>query len=174
MSEVEKKESQKTVVAFISGLLIGGLLVWIFSSSPEKAVAPEETEKDTKTEVTNTQENKTIDTDTKTAEIKTGNGAISVSKQSAGKTVMIDSLSLPTANGWVVVRDYVDGKAGNILGAARYSVDEMLTPKTVELIRATEAGKTYQVVLFNNNGDKAFNLTEDTIIDGISTTFDAQ
>ena len=42
MSEAEKQESQKTVVAFITGLLIGGLLVWVFSATPEDKKLPVE------------------------------------------------------------------------------------------------------------------------------------
>ena len=37
MSEKEVNDSQKTVVAFIAGLLVGGLLVWVFSDTPAQA-----------------------------------------------------------------------------------------------------------------------------------------
>ena len=35
MDESNKQEGQKTVVSFIAGLLIGGLLVWVFSDAPD-------------------------------------------------------------------------------------------------------------------------------------------
>ena len=35
MAEQLKEESQKTVVSFVVGLLIGGLLVWAFSGAPK-------------------------------------------------------------------------------------------------------------------------------------------
>ena len=34
-SDVEQNDSQKTVVSFAAGLLIGGLLVWAFGGTPE-------------------------------------------------------------------------------------------------------------------------------------------
>ena len=37
MSEQETQESSKTVVSFTVGLIVGGLLVWVFSGSPEQA-----------------------------------------------------------------------------------------------------------------------------------------
>jgi hypothetical protein len=55
MSEAEKQEGQKTVVAFITGLLIGGLLVWVFSSSPTSdsmKVVSEDEKGDTNSELT--------------------------------------------------------------------------------------------------------------------------
>lgn len=174
MSEVEKKESQKTVVAFISGLLIGGLLVWVFSSSPERVDAPVNDDVEVGETTENETENDTENTTTSSpASSEDSEGAISVADQAAGSAVVIDTLNLPTESGWVVVRDYVDGVAGKILGAARYSTDEGLIPKTVELMRGTTAGNTYQVVFFTNTGDKKFDLTEDTLIDGIETTFKA-
>jgi hypothetical protein len=170
MSEVEKIESQKTVVAFISGLLIGGLLVWVFSSSPE-AVAPEVKIDDTKEIPEEVVKNETKSDEV--MKVTVGEGSVLVSNQTAGKTVVIDSLSLPTESGWIVVREFTNGSIGNILGAARYSVEEGLIPKSIELIRGTTAGGTYQVVFFKNEGAVEFNLSEDTVIDGIATTFDA-
>ncbi len=42
MTDVETQASQRTVIAFISGLLIGGLLVWVFSGNPEDTKKVEE------------------------------------------------------------------------------------------------------------------------------------
>ncbi len=178
MSEVEKQESQKTVVAFISGLLIGGLLVWVFSSSPETAVAPE-VEEETQEEVVAVEgevsevAQATSDSET-TNKIQVGEGSVIVPDQAAGNTIVIGSIALPTANGWIVAREFIDGTSGNILGAARYSSEEGLVPNTIELIRGTTAGNTYQVVFFTNDGDSKFDLGEDVLIEGIATTFNAQ
>ncbi len=169
MSEVDKQESQKTVVAFITGLLIGGLLVWVFSSTPESKV--EEVNTTTNTEQESTSE---VTTDaSENASDATGKGSITVVDQKAGAVVTLGKIEFPTTNGWVVVRDYSNGVSGNVLGAARYSADEGLVPIAVELVRATVSGSSYQVVFFTNEGDAGFSLSEDKVIDGASATFSA-
>ncbi len=171
MTDVEKQESQKTVVAFITGLLIGGLLVWVFSSTPEQASAPTEdaTPSEEVAELNTTKE--TASTISKTETLS--DGSITVSNQKAGKTVTLGGVKTPTKNGWIVVRDYMDGTPGNILGAARYSADEGLMPASVELIRETTVGSSYQVVFFTNEGDLGFKIGEDVAIATGATTFTA-
>ncbi|HEX4799262.1 MAG TPA: hypothetical protein VFV22_01860 [Candidatus Paceibacterota bacterium] len=174
MTEVEKQESQKTVVAFVSGLLIGGLLVWVFSSSPENVTAPENSDDQSAEEVKSTQEpeakSDTVKSDTN---VKVGEGSVIVDDQPAGSVITLKSLSLPTEKGWVVVREFNDDTAGNILGAARFDTTTGLTPTTIELIRGTTAGSRYQVVFFTNGGDMTFSLSDDVVIEGIATTFSA-
>ncbi|MFZ2252908.1 MAG: hypothetical protein WAW13_01890 [Minisyncoccia bacterium] len=174
MSEVQKQESQKTVVAFITGLLIGGLLVWVFSATPEEKKQPSEKSAETKEEVVKT-ELKTEVTETKKEEVTEviGTGSIIVLEQKAGQTVTLGKLELPTKNGWVVVRDYMDGVPANVLGAARYSVAEGLMPTVVDLVRGTTAGSSYQVVFYAEKGAAGFSISEDTVIDGIAATFKA-
>jgi len=182
MSEAEKQEGQKTVVAFITGLLIGGLLVWVFSSSPEKAV-PVTGGDDTgavktnevKVEDTNTTKTDTTtkSTDNKQTE-QIGEGSISVADQAAGAVVSLGEMKYPTKIGWIVVRDYMDGIPGNVLGAARYGVDEGLTPSSINLLRNTVAESSYQVAFYTDNGDKVFDLTDDKNIDSITATFKAK
>lgn len=179
MSEAEKKESQKTVVAFISGLLIGGLLVWVFSSTPEQASAPvdEDTDAEVSIDTDSDDEDRVIigsttvvTTPREEVPVVAGEGSISVSDQPAGRTVAIDALELPTANGWVVVRE----TTGSILGAARFSSSEGLVPDSIDLLRGTTAGASYKVVFFTNEGDRGFDLSEDTLITGIESSFTAQ
>lgn len=193
--ETEKQEGQKTVVAFIAGLLIGGLLVWVFSSSPEGTPASvtdgadDETsqERDTgaadnTTGATRTNDNVTREvpeTSTQTAtretpEPQSGNGAIAVSNQGAGTLVTLSNIEFPSDAGWVVVRDYADAVPGKILGAARYNVTDGLLPQSVNLLRSTEAGSEYQVVFYSENGDRVFDLSDDTIVEGIAAMFTAQ
>ena len=65
MTEQEKKENQKTVVAFAAGLLIGGLLVWVFGGSAKtEKVADQNTdakEKVTEVSTANTDTTKTTE-----------------------------------------------------------------------------------------------------------------
>lgn len=185
MSEVEKQESQKTVVAFITGLLIGGLLVWVFSSTPEAKQEPKEKTTDTE-QTTNEngdkdeEKSEEVKSESKKDEEKTvssdeviGKGLLQVADQAAGKVVTLSKVEFPTKSGWIVVRDYANGTAGNVLGAARYSAAEGLTPASVELMRATVKDNSYQVVFFTNNGNPGFSLIEDKIISGGEVSFKA-
>jgi hypothetical protein len=175
MTDVEKQESQKTVVAFITGLLIGGLLVWVFSATPEEKPI-EKSDVQTKEEVKKSEAPETVFKDdvteskAETAAV-TGTGTIVVEDQLAGNSVSLDALTLPIESGWVVVRDYMDGNPGNILGAARFNTTEGLVPTQVELVRSTTAGGVYQVVFYRNQGDIGFSLSDDTILEGVGTTF---
>ncbi len=188
MSDVEKQEGQKTVVAFIAGLLIGGLLVWVFSSS-EPAVAPYNEAGETTSEAaettgatTNTRGETNTNTDSPVAEIEiaelpVGDGAIAVSDQAAGSLVKVDSASFPLTDGWIAIRDYNDGAVGGILGAARFSQSQGLVPTEVELLRATEAGMTYAAVFFtedgsvNGSGSLYFDPANDQQIEGVVSEF---
>lgn len=176
MSETEKQEGQKTVVAFITGLLIGGLLLWVFSSSPETKVAETSTPVDgvETTEVTTDTET----TEVTKAEVKPaitiGEGSLKASDQTGGATVTLDETVFPTNAGWVAVRDYMDGIPGNVIGAARYNLEEGLVPTEVSLRRNTVAGSSYQVVFYTDNGDKVFDLGDDVVIEGMDATFVAQ
>jgi len=194
-TDAEKQERQKTVVAFIAGLLIGGLLVWVFSSSSATAPSQEQQTQDggntqmtdtsapmestNNTNTSNSMQNSTNDNaammdDSKGTTPSSDSSSLSVADQAAGTSVALGNVSFPTTDGWVVVRDYDTGVAGKILGAARYSTGVGLIPTSVDLLRATEAGKTYQVVFYTENGDRIFDTKTDVQIDGISATFTAK
>lgn len=186
MSETEKQEGQKTVVAFIAGLLIGGLLVWVFSSTPEqkpveKAVETEKADETKKTDDTAksapVEEKKDVvatqTTEPKVSTIKAGDAVLKADDQAAGKVVTLTESKYPTNAGWVVVRDYMDGVPGRVLGAARFNTDEGLAPTVVNVLRDTEAGNSYQVVFYSDNGDKVFDLDDDLVIEGVSASFKA-
>lgn len=191
MSELDQN-SQKTVVAFVAGLLVGGLLVWVFTAGPsddqtssmnsdESTVNTDvntsnNTGGDTNADTTTTDEN-TSSTDTNTntsADMNVGEGALEVSDQPAGKSVTIDSATFPNDEGWIGIRDYENGNLGRILGVARFSKEQGLIPTEVELLRATESGKTYAAVFFTESGDREFSLADDVQIDSVVTPFTAQ
>lgn len=180
MEEGIKQDGQKTVVAFVAGLLIGGLLVWVFSASPENAdveniTGDTNTEEETRTPSTvgegNTaagDEDEDADTgavtDTRPVDappVSVGEGSLSVADQEAGEVVTLGALEYPATDGWIVVHEYTDGVLGNALGAARYSTGEGLLPSEVRLLRVTEAGSEYFVVFYSDNGDRVFDLGDD-------------
>jgi hypothetical protein len=179
MSDQVKQESQKTVVAFAAGLLIGGLLVWIFGGSP-KAQAPVDEKVDNQSEqVTEEQQSEPTTTieEGKGGDAEamiTGEGKIEVEAQKAGNAVALVSTVYPTDEGWIGVRDYTNGQPAGLLGVARYSKEQGLTPKTISLQRATVSGNEYALVFYTESGDRVFSLADDTQIDGVVATFKAQ
>lgn len=91
-----------------------------------------------------------------------GSSAILVNNQGAGSLVTVASVETDVAT-WVTVREDMNGVVGNILGAAR--VDAGASNNIViELLRPTEVGKTYRVVLFRDDGDRQFNHETDSPI----------
>jgi len=88
-------------------------------------------------------------------------GILAVHDQSAGSTVFVDSVQVPSPGVWVAVEELRDGSLGNILGAAR--VTAPATGVTVNLLRATVPGAAYAVVLYRDNGDGEFDGKTDSI-----------
>lgn len=181
MSDQEKQEGQKTVVSFVSGLLIGGLLVWAFSGEPrEDAPADSAAEDAVATEeapATTEEAGEAAAEDTKGGDtapvMNVGEGALDVSDQAAGSRVALESATFPTDEGWVAVRSYTDGQMGSILGAARYSKEQGLVPTEVVLLAPTVAGREYAVVFFSEDGNREFNLDGDAQLEVGMTTFTA-
>ena len=184
----QEQNTQKTIVAFVAGLLVGGLLVWIFSSPTETKTDSQDADMAVGTEQSVTQVAETGDaadfsgstgqvdsngneTVTVSKDMEIGNGDISVSDQSAGDKVVLDSAVFPSDEGWIGVRDYQNGDLGNILGVARFSKEQNLIPSEVSLLRTTIAGNTYAVVFFTENGDHDFNLADDRQLDSVVATF---
>src|SRR6056297_1826273 len=179
MTDQTTNDGQKTVVAFIAGLLVGGLLVWIFNDTP--AEAPVTTDEPTQTEDADTADaDSTESTDDVSevtndpgdtpaepapepvADLPSGDGSATVSDTSAGMEVPLDSATYPTDNGWIAVRTYENGEVTNILGAARYSREQGLVPEQISLLTPTIAGREYAIVFFTENGDRQFDLRTDT------------
>jgi hypothetical protein len=179
MSEQEKQDSQKTIVAFAAGLLIGGLLVWVFGGTPKADKPTDQKVDDQKsTEVKVGEETKVDESgkvvETSKTEMETGDGKIELDTVKAGMTVALKSAVFPTDEGWVGVRDYADGKQGGILGAARYSKVQGLIPKEITLLRPTKSGNEYTIVFFKENGDRTFSSSKDIQVEGFSNVFKVQ
>lgn len=198
----ETQESKKTVVSFVVGLLIGGLLVWAFSgpaadapvtdtedpaTSTEEQMGDEDaaTDDEGSTDATNNAQDDSAtsanddngsgnETPAPTAELPTGDGAVSVNDQSAGDMVTLESVVFPIDEGWIAVRSYENEQLGNILGAARFSKEQGLVPESVPLLAPTTAGRQYAIVFFTENGDREFSLATDVQVDSIFGTFTAQ
>lgn len=177
----EKQEGQKTVVSFIVGLLIGGLLVWAFSGPSVDAPKNDDRNDDETEEVVEGEEMEITEESDEEEEVATpaptlpvGDGKVVVDNQAAGTMVTLTSATYPVSEGWIGVRDYQSGQLGGLLGVARFSEAQGLVPSGVTLQRATEAGKEYAVVVYTESGDRQFSLADDIQIDSVFATFTAQ
>lgn len=148
--------TKKMAGMFAAGLLIGGGLVWVvFSGSV--AEAPTEMEEQ---QMTDTGTGSMTDEDMVVKTTLGTRDTIDVSDQAAGSAVHVARVSL-NEDAWLVVHElWPDGALGNALGAALVLVDAR--DATVELLRGTTPGKKYMVLVYNDNGDRAFDLDTDT------------
>lgn len=183
----EKQEGQKTVVSFVVGLLIGGLLVWAFSGPAEDAPKKDTVNKANEEKMENKDEAKdSIKVEVKEegeaevvvepvkATLPVGDGKITVGNQSASASVKLEGATYPVSEGWVGVRDYQNGQLGALLGVVRFSEEQGLVPSAIVLQRSTKAGNDYAIVVYKENGDRQFNLAEDVQVETVFSTFTAQ
>lgn len=180
------EENKKTVISFIAGLVIGGLLVYIFALPNETAVKSDDNSEESEL-VVNEDENKSEEESKDNEEVATRTpvssteaapvvreGSADVDNQSAGNRVELGDVTFPTAAGWVGIRDYENGQLTGLLGVSRFNDAEGLYPTGINLLRSTQAGRTYAVVFYHDNGDKVFNLATDSQIQTEVTTFVAR
>ena len=194
----EKQEGQKTVVSFIVGLLIGGLLVWAFSGpaadTPNSKTDNDETEQvddestdeeeddDEGSSTNNSSSNNdnssssvVDETPVEKPVLQVGEGDIKLaSEQSVGTSIPLESATYPIKEGWIGVRTYENGQLGSLLGVVRFSEEQGLVPNNIILQYPTTAGKEYAVVIYSESGDRKFNLAEDVQIDNIFSTFEVK
>lgn len=171
MAEQMNQENQKTIVSFVVGLLIGGLLVWAFS---EPAANPPVDETPAEEEAADKASETTDDMVMEGPTLVVGEGNIAIADQPAGTAVTIGNATYPVGEGWIGVREFNNEELGYILGVSRFSQSQGLVPETIELVRATTAGNTYAIVVFEEDGDFDFSLAGDAQIDTIFDTFTAQ
>lgn len=137
----------QSIVMFIAGLMVGGLLVaaWLTLPSPP---------------LTFWQESDTMMSDNASLSLDES-GRVSVGDQEAGDTVRVDSITVPAPGVWVAVREVSGTTLGNVLGAARARAPS--TEFIVPLLRSTNGAQTYAIVLYRDNGDDLFDLVSDSV-----------
>lgn len=143
-------KGKREYTIFVGGLAIGILVGYIFfSGSPAHSTGEATTASSISSGVTaaasSTNPVGGVDSSTLT---------LQVPAQPAGKTVTIESESAPFDT-WVAVREIgPDGQPANILGAHLFPAGT--ASGTVTLLRDTIPGETYDVVLYRDNGNHAF------------------
>ncbi len=152
-----------TVIVAIVALIIGFAGGWVVadngSNSPAGGSSSQNTPATSGTSSDTTSLGTTNALDTGSSLSAPSVAAITVDNQKVGPSVMV-SLVSSDASAWVAVRENNNGLVGNILGAKRVDVG---TTGNVEvpLLRSTEVGKSYFVVLFKDNGDRQFDFKTD-------------
>jgi cytoskeletal protein RodZ len=183
MTEVQKiqnEDGQKTLVAFVVGLLIGGLLTWAFSGPRDTKNTPDSKKTDTKEQVEVRKDDGSKDMDSTNSEgedapaktLSVGEGSVTIEDQNASKSVVMESATYPVEEGWIAVRDYQNDVEGRVLGAVRFSKADGLVPTEIVLQRPTIAGQKYAISLYEETGNKAWG--DDKKLEGIFGTFMAK
>lgn len=173
----EKQDGQKTIVAFVVGLLIGGMLVWAFSGPADDMDRHNDDSakmEESGDAMVGGDKSESDSSEVAMPKLSVGDGKIAIENQAAGTSVSIGNATYPVSEGWIGVRDYTDGELGLILGVARFSEEQGLVPDAITLLRSTRAGKEYAVVIFTEDGDRKFNLAGDVQIDTVFDTFTAE
>lgn len=156
-------ELKTAATGFLPGAVVGATIVWLaMSMAPAPAAVPITLPSDTQdSEPSSTQTDEPENAASPTPNTS-GSSRIHAEDQPAGRAVLIKRVDLDKTS-WIAVRDYADMKIGNVLGAVRREpgISENVV---VDLLRATEPGKQYAVVIFADNGDGAFDTKTDTSI----------
>lgn len=144
----------------VVGVIAGVLIAWGWSSWRPSPASTTNGTATTTSSTTSTSTGGTTAVDTSTASLSSASLSIT-SPQPAGDSVAVASaiVSAPT---WVVIYEDNNGKPGNALGAALFFPGS--PSGTVELLRATTAGKTYLAVKQVDNGDRKFSLKTDQLL----------
>jgi len=87
-----------------------------------------------------------------------GGYTVSVVDQKAGEIVYASQLVFEK-EGWLAIREQIDGQIGNILGVQRYPAGTHTG--VVKLLRSTESRRTYYAVVFVDDGDREFDFKKD-------------
>ncbi|MCX6787817.1 MAG: hypothetical protein NT108_01475 [Candidatus Kaiserbacteria bacterium] len=132
--------------SFIAGVMLGILLTGIWFFRGDLALLPMSS---------------ALLHATSTAVTTQESSAISVTKQSAGDTVTVESVTVPPPGVWVAVREITGGDLGNVLGAVHISGP--LSTINVPLLRATAPDRTYAVELYRDDNNGVFDAAVNSV-----------
>lgn len=148
-----KKEgifTTKIIIVFVIGVLFGFLGTFIFIKDSTEKSDDTDIKKEKTKEVVGSEDTKSLN-----------NNTIVVNDQNAGIVVDVETVILEN-DSWVVIHEDNDGVLGNALGAQLFLQGD--SSGKVELLRGMESGKIYYAVIRQDDGDRAFDLEEDTLV----------
>jgi hypothetical protein len=162
------KDTQRWAIGAAIVVVLAFASWWFFTGAPVEEAT---TNRNTNT----TQSTGTAGTTSGTANERPTVGVnvgeeVSADDQPAGDTVRVVEARLSRVS-WVAVRDDV-----RIYGARRLDPvgnGQTFNDVEVPLLRNTEAGRTYSVVVYADDGDGVFDFKKDSLIDGLDDTFTA-
>ena len=169
----------RTAGIFIAGVVVGLIIGWGWFSLGDRDTASVATTTGGQT-TSSSSENSTMPdtgtvgtsvsgtptTATMPAATASSNG-ISISSQTAGITVAVNSISVSVPT-WVVIFQNNSGKPGNALGAQMFFPGQ--TSGSVALLRDTIAGQSYLAGEYVDNGDHQFSKQSDTQVTTVAGT----
>jgi len=130
--------------SFIVGIMLGALLAgaWFIGGNSIPVTVPFSLNSSNNTPVTNTDA------------LPPESGAVSVTVQSAGDTVVVESVTVPPPGVWIAVREINNNDLGNVLGAER--VNGPRSSISISLLRSTESSHSYAIELYRDDNNGVF------------------
>lgn len=156
------KETMWWIIGVVIALVVIIAAWWLFTGKP----AAKDAMKPAGTTTAQTTDGATVATGASVA--SNAGESISVKDQPAGDTVRVAQAQLSRVS-WIAVRDDM-----RIFGAKRVDAEnggQTFNDIDVPLLKDTEAGKTYRVVVYADDGDQIFDFKKDALVEGLSGSF---
>ncbi len=158
--------TQKTVISFVVGVVVGGGYMQFTMGQPLSALPDSfkniwllgAVKGGTPSTANANAENVATPAVEVTIATSPAASPITVSDQAASSVVFLSGLTLAQST-WVAIHEDAEGEPGRILGAARY--DAGVSSGNVELLRPTVRGGLYYAVLYVDDGDRQFDSKKD-------------
>lgn len=165
------KQTQQWAVAAGVIIIVAVAGWWLFMSKSDSAMqsGTEKTSDEVSEEATNDTSSGSTTNERPVVGASVGE-EIQVNDQPAGDSVRVIEARLSRVS-WVAVRDDL-----RIYGAARVNPPVgggTVTDIAVPLLRNTEAGTMYKVVVYADDGDSIFDFTKDALVEGLGDSFTA-
>jgi hypothetical protein len=166
MEQQTNKAATASAIALIVGLIVGFVIGWywykgVCQKRDLAEIVNTDTNGDDNMSASSTDQTSNTTVPQNIYGTVSGQASVTVQGQKAGSQVTIGQVetSNPT---WIAVREVVNGTVGNILGARL--VASTASNVSVNLLRATKAGQTYKIFLYQDDGYKKFNFQKDKLV----------